>query len=134
MLVWILGIIIVLHGLVHLLYAAHAYGALVLQPDMPWPQHAWGLSRAFKSSTLGTLAVVLCSLSGLGIAAGGIAYLLKMPAWQTLLVAFSILSTATYLLLWDGKRQDLDNQGIYAVVIDLALIAAILLSSIPLPA
>jgi len=133
MLVWILSIIIILHGLVHLLYAAHAFGILELQPEMPWPQKARFLSSLLPGKVLKLTAGILCTSAGIGFVAGGLAYALSFTAWRTLLEVALTLSIVSYLSLWDGKLFDLDNQGIYAVVIDLALLAVILLESIPLP-
>lgn len=50
MLRFILGIFIVLHGLVHLLYAAHSRRLVELRPEMIWPDGSWAFSKLLAHS------------------------------------------------------------------------------------
>jgi len=41
----IIGVFIVLHGLVHLLYFGQSWRFFELQPEMVWPEDSWAFSR-----------------------------------------------------------------------------------------
>ena len=127
------GIFVVLHGLVHLLYFAQALRRVELRPGMAWPDASWAFSRLLGDKTARTLAAVLCVLAAIGFAAGGLGVLLAGAWARPLIVASAALSTAIWVLFWDGKLRDLANQGIVAVLINAALLVAVLVLQWPSP-
>jgi len=71
----IVGVFIVLHGLVHLLYFGQSRRFFELQPGMVWPAGSWAFSKLLGEGTTGWLAGIACILAALGFVAGGTAIL-----------------------------------------------------------
>lgn len=122
----ILGIFIVLHGLVHLLYLGQSARYFELQPGMTWPDGSWAFSRFLDDGTVRTLANILLVLAAIGFVAGGAGILIKQAWWRSAVVGATALSTALYILFWNGTLQNLDNQGAIGILINVAVFAAVL--------
>jgi len=131
MLRFIIGVFIVLHGLVHLLYFGQSRRLFELQSGMAWPDGAWAFSRLLGEGATRWLAGISCVLAALGFVAGGAGILLGQAWWRPLVVASAVFSTAIFLLFWDGTRRRLDNQGAIAILINLAILVAVLVLGWP---
>ena len=126
MLKFIVGIFIVLHGLVHLLYFGQSWRLFEIQPGLGWPDGSWAFSRPLGDQVARLLASISCVLAALGFVAGGIAILLEQAWWRPTVVAAAIFSAAIFLLFWNGKMQGLDQQGAIAILINAAILVAVL--------
>lgn len=71
MLSFFIGIFIVLHGLVHLLYFGQSRRLFELRPGMDWPDGSWLFSRLFSDETTRTLASVSYIIAAIGFVVGG---------------------------------------------------------------
>ena len=131
MLRFIIGIFIVLHGLVHLLYFGQSRRFFELQSGMVWPDGAWAFSRLLGEGATRWLAGISCVLAAIGFVAGGAGILLGQAWWRPLTVASAVFSTAIFVLLWDGTMRRLDNQGAIAILINLAILVAVLVLGWP---
>ena len=121
----VFGIVVVLHGLVHLLYWGQSARAFELEPGMAWPDGAWAF-RWLGDERTRQLAGVLLIVAALGFVAGG-AGLWARQAWgRALLAGAAAGSTALYLLAWDGSLQNLPGQGAIGIAINAAILAALL--------
>lgn len=127
MLRYIVGVFIVLHGLVHLLYFGQSQRLFELQPGMVWPDGSWLFSRLLGNGASRSLASIACLLAALGFVAGGTAILLGQSWWRPVVVAAALFSTAIYILFWDGGLQKLPDQGVIAILINLAILFAVLI-------
>ena len=121
-----LGIFIILHGLVHLLYFGQSWRFFELQAGMVWPDDSWAFSRLLGDEPVRVLASVACVLAAVGFVAGGIGILAELSWWRTAVVGASIFSSVLYLLFWNGKMQHLDNQGFIGLLINAAIVVAVL--------
>lgn len=131
MLFYISGMFIILHGLVHLLYLGQSQRVFELQPGMTWPNGSWALSRLVGDESTRLLASALCILTAIVFVAGGIGMLAKWGFWRPMVIGGALLSTTAYLLLWNGKLKGLDNQGGIGILINLAILAALLVFQWP---
>lgn len=130
--IYLFGIFVILHGLVHLLYVAQSQRLLELQPGMDWPVGSWALSgplgegrtRLLASLSFGAVAAALV-VGGVGVVLGGASW------WRPLVLGSSALSAVMIVLLWNGKLQSLDDQGILGLLIDGALLIAVLILQWP---
>lgn len=127
MLVTLFGVFVVLHGLVHLLYFGQSARYFELQPGMIWPDAAWATARIIGVETVRVAAGILLVLTALVFAAGGAGILFKQAWWRPLVIGAAVLSTLVYLFFWDGTLQNLDNQGAVAILINVAILAAVLI-------
>jgi hypothetical protein len=73
---FIVGLFLILHGLVHLLYAGQSWRLFELQPGMTWPDGSWAFSRLLGDQPARILAGISCVVVASGFTAGGIALLL----------------------------------------------------------
>jgi hypothetical protein len=127
MLRFIVGVFIVLHGLVHLLYFGQSRRLFELQAGMVWPDGSWVFSKLLGDEATRWLASIACILAALGFVAGGIAILAGQSWWQSVVVGAAAFSAAIFVLFWDGSIQRLADKGAIAILINLAILFAVLI-------
>jgi hypothetical protein len=118
----IFGIFILLHGLVHLLYAGQSRRLFELQPGMVWPDDSWSFSRLSGDKTARLIAGASCTLCALGFIAGGISILTNQFWWRLMVMGSAIFSTFIFILFWDGKTKKMPDKGLIGIIIDLAIL------------
>lgn len=121
------AIFIILHGLVHLLYSGQSWRLFELQPAMIWPDGSWVFSKFSPDEPTRLLATIACVMIAAGFATGGIAILFRQSWWQPVVVTVAIFSSLVFILLWNGKMEQLHNQGAIGVLINIALIFAVII-------
>lgn len=121
------GIFLILHGGVHLLYFGQSARFFELQPGMVWPDGAWALTRLVGSDMTRQLANILLVLAALIFAASGAATMMKAESWRTAVVAAAIFSSAVYFLLWNGRFENLADNGWVGILINLFILAIVFL-------
>jgi hypothetical protein len=122
----VFGVFLLLHGLVHLLYLGQAARQFELQPGMTWPDGSWAFSRLLGDNRTRMLAGICCILAAAGFVIGGVVVLSGQSWWQTPVVASAGFSAVIYILFWNGRFQHLANQGIVALLINAAILIAVL--------
>jgi hypothetical protein len=121
------GVFLVLHGLVHLLYFGQSARLFELQPGMVWPDGSWAFSKLLGVSGTRTFANLFCIIAAAGFVLGGLGILFGLPWWRTAVLASAVFSGVFYILFWNGRLQQLANQGGVALLINLAILVAILI-------
>lgn len=127
----VLGMFMILHGGVHLLYLGQSARFFELQPGMVWPDGAWSFSTFLEQQAIRNLANIACIVAAIGFAIGGAGILATQSWWRTAIVASAAFSAVFYVLFWDGKAQGLDNKGGIGILINLAIIATLLIVKWP---
>ncbi len=123
------GIFIILHGLIHLLYLGQSARFFELKPGMVWPDGSWALSRLNQLARNLTSAALL--LAALGLIIGGIGIVTSQVWWRPVVVGAVTLSSVVYILSWNGSKQNLDGQGAIGLLIDVAILLAVLVFGWP---
>jgi hypothetical protein len=118
----ILGIFLIMHGLVHLLYAGQSLRYFELRPAMTWPDGSWLMSKLLDDRITRWLAAVLLALVTLGFIAAGLGLFFRQAWWSPVAAGSSILSSLLFLLFWDGKPQALNEKGGIGILINLAIL------------
>jgi CHASE2 domain-containing sensor protein len=118
---------IVVHGLVHLLYFAQSRRLVELQPGMVWPADSWAFSTLLVEGGTRFLASIACVVAAVGFAVGGTAIFARQAWWRPVVVGAAGFSAAVVVLFWDGKLQRLSDQGGIALLINRAILAAVLI-------
>jgi len=98
---------------------------------MVWPDGSWALSKLLGEAGTRNLTSILLILAAVGFVAGGGGLLLKQDWWRPVIVSVAAFSTLVYLLLWDGALQNLDDKGGIGILINLAIVAAVLIFQWP---
>jgi hypothetical protein len=123
----VLGLFLILHGLVHLLYAGQSSRLFELQPGMVWPDGSWAISPLLGDAATRLLTSACCVLAAIGFSVGGIGLLARQPWWRPLVVGSAVFFSAVLILLWDGRAHRLADQGAVALLINLAILGALLI-------
>ena len=121
----ILGVFIILHALVHLLYFGQSARYFELQPGMIWPDGSWVLSKTLGEEANRMLASVLLVLAAAGMIAGGIGILTNQPWWRSLVIGSTVFSSLIFVLFWDGQAQHLGNKGFVGILINLVILGIV---------
>jgi hypothetical protein len=117
----------VLHGLVHLLYSGQSWRLFELQPGMIWPDGSLAFSRLLGDAAARGLASIACGLAALGFVVGGAAILGGQSWWRQVIVPVAGFSAVIFVLFWNGGLQKLADQGVIAILINLAILFAVLI-------
>jgi hypothetical protein len=121
----IMGLFLIWHGLIHLIYAGHTRRLFELRPGLIWPDGSWLFSKLLGDEITRATAIVLLVASALGFVAGGLGLFLGQDWWRLAVTGAAILSSVIYLVFWNGKFQVLDQQGALAILINLALVVSV---------
>ena len=123
----LLGIFVVLHGLVHLLYVGQSQRFFELQPGMTWPDGSWVFSSLLGNETARVLASVLYAMAAIGFVAGGVSGLARQGWGRPVVMGAAIFSIVIIVLFWNGTARKLADQGAIAVLINMAILAVLLI-------
>jgi hypothetical protein len=131
MLRFILGVFVVLHGLVHLLYFGQGRRLFELQPGMVWPDGSWVFAKLLGTEATRWLASAACILAAVLFIAGGLGIFVRQAWWRPVIVVSAAFSALLFFLFWNGGFQKLDNQGGIGILINLAILGAVILLQWP---
>jgi len=127
----IFGIFIMLHSFVHLLYFGQSSRYFELKTGMAWPDGAWAFSTLLGNEATRKLASILLILIAIGLVAGGVGLLLNQTWWRPVVVGATVFSSVVYVLLWNGRTQNLDGQGAVGILINIAILVSMLILGWP---
>jgi hypothetical protein len=120
------GVFMVLHALVHLLYLGQSARRFELKPGMAWPDAAWAFSRLVGDQATRSLASILLILAAIGFVVSGAGVFLGQAWWHPVVAVSAAFSSIVYVLLWNGRMQNLDGQGGVGILINIAILIAVL--------
>jgi hypothetical protein len=123
----VLGVFIMLHGLVHLLYFGQSARFFELKPVMLWPDGSWAFSRLLGNEAARNLVSISLILAAMGLIVGGIGILASQVWWRPVVVGEATFSSLVYILSWNGRMQNLDGQGVVGILIDIAILLTVLI-------
>ena len=124
---FIFGVFIVLHCLVHLLYFGQSARYFELKPGMVWPDGSWAFSGLLGNEAARNLASISLILAAIGLLVGGIGILASQAWWRPVVVGAAAFSSIFFILFWNGKMQNLDSQGGIGLLINIAILLAVLI-------
>ncbi|MBN2238628.1 MAG: hypothetical protein JW712_02550 [Dehalococcoidales bacterium] len=127
----ITGIFLMLHGLVHLLYFGHSMRFFELSSRMNWPDGARLFSPVFSNETIRNIAANGCVLAAIGFVTGATGLFTHNDWWQIITVISAGISSVLFLSCWDWKCTALANKGIFAILINSAVLLAVLVFNWP---
>lgn len=125
------GIIVLLHGLVHLWFVALAQQWFPYEPEMGWTGESWLFTPLIGDAATRMLSSGLYVLVTLAFVVGAIGMFAQAAWWQTLLVFAAACSTFFILLFFDGKLDMIVQKGLIAVLINAAILVALLVFNWP---
>jgi hypothetical protein len=126
MIKFIAGVFLMLHALVHLLYFGQSARLFELKPGMIWPDGSWAFSKLLGDDNTRTLANAFCIIAAAGLLIAGAGIFFSQSWWRTAVIVSALFSGVLYILFWNGRLQHLDGQGAIGLLIDAAILAAML--------
>lgn len=120
----VFGLLVIAHGLVHLLYAVHAQRSMEIHPGLDWPDGSWAFSRLLGAPATRTVASVAYVLAAIGFMAGGLGILLGQAWFRPMVAGSAAFSAANMVLLWNGRLEKLSEQGAIGVLANIGILAA----------
>ncbi len=120
------GVFLILHAFVHLLYFGQSIRLFELKPGMLWPDGSWAFSKLLGDNNTRTLATVFCILVAAGFVLGAAGIFFSQSWWRTVVIATAAFSVVLYILFWNGRLHELDSQGGVGILIDAAILLAII--------
>jgi hypothetical protein len=126
MLRYVVGLFLVLHGLVHLLYLGQSQRLFELQTGMVWPDASWIFSALLGPNATRLLASAWCAAAAVAFVGGGAAVITKQVWWRPLTLGAAAFSAVMVVLFWDGTTRKLSDQGAIALLINAVILAAVL--------
>lgn len=116
------AVFLILHGIVHLLYAGQSKQLFELRPSLAWPDGAWAFFKLFGNEATRRLATILLVLTALGFFAAGLGLFFGAGWARTVTLGAAGSSVLIYLLFWDGKFHELPDQGGIGLLISLGIL------------
>ena len=117
----IFGVFLVLHGLVHFLYIAISQ-EYIHDEGIHWTERSWLFSEFFSQNTVKRLAFVFYGISILLFLLAGIVVFMEIPNLKRSIFVAAIFSTITILSFWNGKLQNLSDQGFIGIALNLLIL------------
>jgi hypothetical protein len=108
------------------LYLGQSARYFELQPGMTWPDGSWMFSRILGETGTRNLANALLFLAAISLVVGGIGIFTNQAWWRQVVAGAAVFSTVMYCLLWDGVIQNLANKGGVGILINLAILVALI--------
>lgn len=124
---YLIGIIIVLHGLVHLWFVVLARGLVEYKPEMGWSGRSWLFTGLIGDPATRILASILLLLVTVALSAGGIGFLIDQQWARPVLIVSALASAIVLILFWDGSPQLIVQKGLIGLLIDAAIVAGLLI-------
>ncbi len=118
----IIGVFILLHGLVHVLYVGHSLGLFDIASRLNWPERSWALAKALPVKSIKRMAAIFMLAAALLFLITGVGLIADRVWWRGVLIATIAVSSLGYLLFWNGKWQRLPDQGLIGVLINIAML------------
>jgi hypothetical protein len=94
---------------------------------MVWPDGSWAFSRLLGDEAARNLASISLILAAIGLVVGGIGILVSQAWWRPVVVGVATFSSVVYILFWNGRIQNLDGQGGIGLLINIAILLAVLI-------
>ena len=127
----IVSIFLLLHGFVHLLYFGHSQQIFELQPGLIWPEGSWVFSNLLGGDKTRLLASASLALIAIAFILAGVGLFFRQTWWRIIFVIAIVFSSLVYILLWNGKMEQLPDQGLVGILINIALAVFILVLNWP---
>ena len=98
---------------------------------MLWPDGSWLFSKKPGDDAIRLLAGISLALATFGFVAGGLGLFLHKDSWRLVTAGAAVLSSAIFIVFWDGKSQSLSDNGGIGVLINLAILVFVLFYNVP---
>jgi hypothetical protein len=98
---------------------------------MVWPDRSWIFSKLLGDETTRWVATVLLVIVAIAFLTGGVGLFIRQPWWRSVVLAAVVFSSTLFLLLWDGKVQELPEKGGVGILINLAILVIVYLFKWP---
>lgn len=131
MLKFAIGLFLVLHGLVYLLYVGQSARLFELRSGFEWPDGSLTFARTLGNENARSIASLTFTIVTIGFVAGGVGLLFSQAWWQPMVIASAAAATLVTVLFWDGHFQQLSDKGGIGLLINAAILISLLVLEWP---
>jgi hypothetical protein len=121
------GAFIALHGLVHAMYVGQALRWFELREGMTWPDGV-RLIPVSSDTALRVFAAITIGISSLALVVGGVGIAIDAGWGRPVTLIAAIAASVFHILLWNGDKRTAPDQGLYGVIINIAIVVLILVT------
>jgi len=123
---WVLGIVVIAHGVGHTLFMPLLRDALRLQTD----GRSWLVTPIVGDGGTSMLASLVAGIAAVAFVAAGIGIIVQAPWWRMLAVGASIVSIGVVAAMWNGVPM---SSAVFAVAFDAVVLVALVVMHWPSP-
>jgi hypothetical protein len=116
------GIVMTLHGLVHLWFVTINQGLVEFKTEMGWTGKSWILSNFLGAEITQPLATIFYGVSTITFVIAGIGLITSQDWTRLWIIVASSISAASILLFWDGRFKFLIEKGAIVLFLNAALL------------
>jgi hypothetical protein len=115
---WVLGIVVIAHGVGHVLFMPLLRGALRLETD----GRSWLVGPVLGDGPTTVLASMLAGLAAAAFVAAGVGLIGLAAWWRVLAVGAAVLSMVVIVALWNGVPT---SSAAFALAFDVVILVAL---------
>ena len=121
---WVIGIIVIAHGVGHMLFMPLLNGVLRLDAD----GRSWIVGGLIGDVATGVLATVLAGVAGVAFVVAGAGIIGQAPWWRQLAVGAAALSAVLVVAMWNGIPT---SSAFFALALAAVVLVALLVARWP---
>ncbi|MBN2177553.1 MAG: hypothetical protein JW722_07845 [Demequinaceae bacterium] len=120
------GIFIIGHAFIHLMFVGQALRWFENRPGSRWPDGAALFPSSIPDGMIRAFAAASIGLTGIAMVVGGVGVILQAD-WSTrVVIGSAVLVSIAHAAFWNGDWKTSPDQGLYGVIINVAVIVAML--------
>ena len=119
---WLYALLVLFHGLAHMVYVSFAQGWVIPERGGDWIGSSWLLSGPLGNQGTRSLGSIVFSVMTALFVVVAIGLALRQPWSTTWLGAAAIASSLSLLLFWDGSFIALTEKGAIGLLINITLL------------
>jgi hypothetical protein len=123
----LIGIIVLLHGLVHIWYIILSQGWVEFDAKMGWTGKSWLLTGLLGNEITRLLGAIFYSLACVTFVVAGVGLMLNRDWSRIWMIAASTISIITIFAFWDGSLNMPVEKGLLGLLINVCILVAIFL-------
>ncbi len=120
------GVFLILHGIVHVIYYGHASRWFEVKQGLAWPDGSWALGRFLGGGADRTTAAFTLVAAAIAFILGAIGVFASQEWYRPVTAGAAVVSALVFIFFWNGKTEMLDGQGLFAVLINMAILVIVL--------
>jgi len=121
---WLLGIVLIAHGVGHVLFMPALHEVLRLQND----GRSWLVTPVLGDGITSMLASIAAGITAVAFVAAGVGIIVQAPWWRMIAIGASMVSIGVVIVMWSGVPT---SSAVFALAFDVAVLVALVVMHWP---